>query len=75
MRAMRVVERGTTDANLHVGDARAARGAIDQGAKLRADGDEAGVADRVAEEVRRLLVGCRGCPNPTLGIYRRSRQG
>ena len=60
MRAVGVVELGIANAHLHVGHALAARGAVGQRAVLRANRDEAGVADRVAEEVgRQLLVVAR----------------
>ena len=56
MGAVRVVEPGVAHTDLHVGHARAACRAVDQRPVLRANGDKAGVAGRVTEEVGRQLL-------------------
>ena len=56
MVAVRIVEPGFAETDLHVGDADVIGRAADDGSILRADGDGAGVADRVAEEVGRQLI-------------------
>ena len=71
MRAVGVVELGIADAHLHVGHAGAARGTFGQRSVLRANGDKAGIRDRVAEEVGRQLLAVGdgdtcGCDGPGL---------
>ena len=53
MSTVRIVELGIADAHLNVGHADVVGVAVGEGTVLSADGDGAGVADGVADEVRR----------------------
>ena len=56
--AVRVIELGVAEADLDIGDAKVVAGVLDNATKLGPEVDNGGVADRVAEEVRRKeLVG------------------
>ncbi len=56
MIAMRVVELGIAEPNLHIGHSLALSGAVGQCAIFSANGDSAGFGHRVTHEVRRKLL-------------------